>query len=870
VIARLPTSRRQILPSAPQPSPTATSPPWRTPATLTCEDTPGVSTLTTYRNYTGDSATSTGAASTVWQVDPDTGQLLYQTYADNSSASYSYNASGQLYQATYGGVTTTYGYTSAGLQDSVTYTQTGAPTIIYTVTAFDSSGHPLSLTESIGGSALVHTFTYDDQGRQTSESASYAGLTGRRYSLGWTYGGSGGSAGQRTGMTVHQENGSGGTLTALSVAYAYDAGGNLSTITGTTATTLGYDADTGARSTVTTSLAEGDLITTYQYNAASGLLESVTTMRGGDLIYEEDLFYTTGSGAAALVARQEITQRVESGGGGGTVTLEHEYICYTYDSLNQVTAMTTYGGVYGGTESHAILASETFAYDSLGNRIDLGYTADNMNRYLTDAQGNSLSYNAQGDLTHTTTWDYTWDSLNRLTFAAPADHNQAAEGFTYDSQNRLTSESTYSWDSQTNAWCVQADQTIQFVYDGWMLVAKVDGATGHILQSYQWDPTKECGVGGLLSETVYGMVNGVWQATATYVPVYDGNANVMGLVDEATGALAGTYTYSAFGGIAGRTWSGAGADPNDILFSSHMYDAGTGLVYMKQRWYAPELGRFLSPDPTGEGADVNRYRYCGNTPVNMVDPTGSIAVPWWGPWAPAALAIGLGIWWGNSYWDNVARSYDEASPNTVATHPAAAGTLQGTFTVLTEEKLFTRRGAATMEPVFEVQYFPSAREAQLAAGGQIVLVQVFHGGGRNEIDVGDDTYWTGLNIHTTTGINPPTPLNVNPALAGAIGGGHSYFDAPELDGKITVMAIARFKPATDPHMAGGPSGADIQLNTITFNWNHIDGSVDVEGTHLVGGGPGGGGSAAGLRNAIADYDWVTALNKWRNAAHYTH
>jgi RHS repeat-associated protein len=61
---------------------------------------------------------------------------------------------------------------------------------------------------------------------------------------------------------------------------------------------------------------------------------------------------------------------------------------------------------------------------------------------------------------------------------------------------------------------------------------------------------------------------------------------------------------------------------NDILFSSHMGDAGTGLIYMKQRWYSPELGRFLSPDPTGEGADVNRYRYCGNEPVDAVDPMG--------------------------------------------------------------------------------------------------------------------------------------------------------------------------------------------------------------------------------------------------------
>jgi RHS repeat-associated protein len=284
--------------------------------------------------------------------------------------------------------------------------------------------------------------------------------------------------------------------------------------------------------------------------------------------------------------------------------------------------MTTYFGVYGSTENHYTLASETFAYDSLGNRTDLGFTSDEMNRYLTDADGNDLSYNARGDLTQTTAWDYTWDSLDRLTFAAPADHELAAEGFTYDFMNRLTSRSTYLWDAVTNDWCLQADSTIQFVYDGWMLVAKIDAATGRILQSYQWDPTKEAGVGGLLSETVYGTVGGTWQATATYVPVYDSNADVMAMVNQATGAVAATYTYSAFGTLLARTWNAAGDDPNDILFSSHMFDPGTGLIYMKERWYSPALGRFISADPSGEGPDANRQRYCGNNAIASVDAVG--------------------------------------------------------------------------------------------------------------------------------------------------------------------------------------------------------------------------------------------------------
>ena len=52
-------------------------------------------------------------------------------------------------------------------------------------------------------------------------------------------------------------------------------------------------------------------------------------------------------------------------------------------------------------------------------------------------------------------------------------------------------------------------------------------------------------------------------------------------------------------------------------------------MYYRNRWYDPELGRFLSEDPIGfEGEDVNLYRFVGNNSVNRVDPDGlQIAAP---------------------------------------------------------------------------------------------------------------------------------------------------------------------------------------------------------------------------------------------------
>jgi RHS repeat-associated protein len=65
---------------------------------------------------------------------------------------------------------------------------------------------------------------------------------------------------------------------------------------------------------------------------------------------------------------------------------------------------------------------------------------------------------------------------------------------------------------------------------------------------------------------------------------------------------------------------------NGPAFTGHMEDGGTGLTYMKARYYDPVSMRFLSPDPVyvdlGSGANFNRYWYANNNPYTYVDPDG--------------------------------------------------------------------------------------------------------------------------------------------------------------------------------------------------------------------------------------------------------
>ena len=51
-------------------------------------------------------------------------------------------------------------------------------------------------------------------------------------------------------------------------------------------------------------------------------------------------------------------------------------------------------------------------------------------------------------------------------------------------------------------------------------------------------------------------------------------------------------------------------------------DPETGLHYNDHRYYNPDTGRYLSPDPLGPDAGPNPYVYASNSPLTKIDPSG--------------------------------------------------------------------------------------------------------------------------------------------------------------------------------------------------------------------------------------------------------
>jgi len=100
-----------------------------------------------------------------------------------------------------------------------------------------------------------------------------------------------------------------------------------------------------------------------------------------------------------------------------------------------------------------------------------------------------------------------------------------------------------------------------------------------------------------------------------------------------SGTLFARYVYDSWGNVI-HIYDANGAEitsstniavQNPIRYRGYYFDAESGLYYLQSRYYDPVTCRFVNADSLVNSSDVlgfNMYAYCGNNPVNHVDPTG--------------------------------------------------------------------------------------------------------------------------------------------------------------------------------------------------------------------------------------------------------
>ncbi len=268
-------------------------------------------------------------------------------------------------------------------------------------------------------------------------------------------------------------------------------------------------------------------------------------------------------------------------------------VLYTYDTNGNITERCEYEYSSKSREelSEKICNHFTYDYDLEGDR-------------LTNYNGEQFTYNNFGSPTVYRGKALQWSYGKVLT-------NYDGVSFVYDGTGRRVNKNaiSYVYDSAGNL--IAQSNGLQFIYDN-------SGVAGVIYADKQYFYRK------------------------------DAQGNIVAILDR-DGNIVVKYIYDCWGNHAVIDANGQDivnmqhiGNLNPFRYRSYYYDTETGLYYLQTRYYDPELGRFISQDSI-EYADyesvngLNLYAYCGNNPVNNIDPMGTWS--WKKFWAGLGLVV---------------------------------------------------------------------------------------------------------------------------------------------------------------------------------------------------------------------------------------
>jgi RHS repeat-associated protein len=547
------------------------------------------------------------AGTTLFDYDA-LGQLQTSTDARGQVTRYSFDVLGRLTervdaQGTSAEVVNTWTWDTTAFGIGALASRSNANGRFQETYAYDSLGRPQSRTMSTNLAGFTATGTYgiqygyDTQGRLGS--VTYPGnitFTHRYTSHGYL-------DQLRQGSTVLEEY---NQLDAFGHVTRQTAGNNL-------ITTRGFDARTGALTSIATGLAATpksiqDLEYRWQQD---GMLERRADQRG------------TASTA---------DDRIES---------------FSYDALNR---LNTASAVVPGSATR----TRTQDYDLYGNLTSMSSTVAGDKGLSNAVFGTSsrphrltsvtlggvattLTYDAAGNLTRYTpnTGESTFIAYDgahqatRITVGASLDASTptARDDFWYDPDGArfLRKESWRSGSTQHSRW-----------------VLYLQGGTFEEVQTPA-DPTIAYYQKVQVTPTVQYRLTRT-KAGATSVAYDYLHRDHLGSVDTITGengSVLHRLSHDPFGARRESNWSSDLTTPslNTILaansthtsrgFTDHEHLDRTGIVHMNGRLYDPRMGRFLQPDPfvdnPANSQSYNRYAYVRNQPLALVDPSGFMA-----------------------------------------------------------------------------------------------------------------------------------------------------------------------------------------------------------------------------------------------------
>jgi RHS repeat-associated protein len=223
---------------------------------------------------------------------------------------------------------------------------------------------------------------------------------------------------------------------------------------------------------------------------------------------------------------------------------------------------------------------------------------------LVERDGASFSYNADGNLIAGTLGGMArtlqYDELNQLETLDGEVYRYDADGLRVQIERAVGPWTRYVYDPTAKTLRLLEEWSSEDSGDNWSLVARYVHGVGLISRKDDLDNTK-----------LYH---------------YDLRGSTLALTYPGSLVLTDTYAYDPFGKVVATQ----GSTPNPFTYNGRdgVVDDGTGLYFMRSRYYAPELMRFIQKDQKFSGTlddpqSLNRYAYVKGDPIRFVDPSGA-------------------------------------------------------------------------------------------------------------------------------------------------------------------------------------------------------------------------------------------------------